>query len=312
MLSLTMATGKHERARPLAEARVQVEGVDLTTLMFKNNGARHDRFLAGEYDAAEISFALFLRLWSEDPAFAAVPVFFNRQFRHSSIYINAHTGIRAPRDLNGKRIGILSWFNTAALWARGALQHEYGLDIAAVRWVTGDASDVAATLPKDLQLTAADASSLIPMLLAGELDALITPRTPSRDHAPTIVRLFPDYRNTEEAYYRKTGVFPTSHTLVVRKPLLEQHPWLAQRLIAASVESLRLAAEYAGDPEHSILAWYGAQAEQEAALFGQGGVTHGIEPNRKTLEMLVTYGYTAGLLSRRPAIEELFHSTAQF
>ena len=311
-LSLTMATGKHERARPLAEGRVKIEGVDLTTLLFKDNGERHERFMAGEFDAAEISFANYLRSWSQDPAFAAIPVFFNRQFRHSSIYINADAGIREPRDLNGKRIGILSWFNTAALWARGALQHEYGLDITTVRWATGDPRDLAeATLPSGLQIAAIDGSSLVLKLLAGELDALITPRTPSRDHAPRIVRLFPDYRTVEEAYYRTTGVYPTSHALVVRKALLERHPWLAGRLFTACCDALRLAAEYADDPEHSTLAWYGAQSEYETAVFGPGGVTHGIEPNRKTLEMLVTYGHSAGLLPHRPAIEELFHSSAR-
>jgi 4,5-dihydroxyphthalate decarboxylase len=166
-------------------------------------------------------------------------------------------------------------------------------------------------LPAGIQISPVDGKALVPLLLAGELDALITPRTPSRDHAPTIVRLFPDYRTVEEAYYRKTGVYPTSHALVVRKALLEEHPWLAERLFAASCDALRLAVEYADDPEHSILAWYGAQSEYETAVFGPGGVTHGIEPNRKTLEMLVTYGHAAGLLARRPAIEELFHSTAR-
>ncbi len=222
-LSLTMATGKHERARPLAEGRVRVDGLDLTTLLFKDNGARHDRFMAGEFDACEISFANYLRSWSQQMPFTAIPVFFNRQFRHSSIYINANAGIREPRDLNGKRIGILSWFNTAALWARGALQHEYGLDLATVRWASGDAKDVGEpSLPAGVQIAAADGAKLVPLLLAGELDALITPRTPSRDHAPTIVRLFPDYRTVEEAYYRKTGVYPTSHALVVRKALLDR------------------------------------------------------------------------------------------
>lgn len=311
-LSLTMATGKHERARPLAEGRVTIEGLDLTTLLFKDNGERHDRFMAGEFDACEISFANYLRSWSQDATFAAIPVFFNRQFRHSSIYINANAGIHEPKDLNGKRVGILSWFNTAALWARGALQHEYGVDITTVRWVSADKKDIGEpTLPAGVEITAGSMASLVPQLLAGELDALITPRTPSRDHAPTIVRLFPDYRSIEEAYYRKTGVYPTSHALVVRKPLLEQHPWLAERLFAASCDALRLAAQYADDPEHSTLAWYGAQSEYETAVFGPGGVTHGIEPNRKTLEMLVTYGHSAGLLQRRPAIEELFHSSAR-
>lgn len=309
-LSFTMATGMHERGRPLAEGRVRVPGLKLTSLMFKNNGARHDRFLAGEFDAAELSFGMYLRMWSEGADFEAIPVFFNRQFRHGSIYVNTGAGIREPRDLAGKRLGVMSWFNTAALWARGALQHEYGLDLTAVQWVTGEASDLSAGLPAGVRMTPVDARALIPMLAAGELDALITPRTPSRDHA-TVVRLFPDFRSVEENYYRKTGVYPTSHALVVRKPFLEKHPWLAQSLFRACEEARALAAEYADDPEHSTLAWFGAQMEHEFEVMGPDASAHGIEPNRKSLEMLVTYGYTAGLLSRRPAIEELFHASAR-
>jgi 4,5-dihydroxyphthalate decarboxylase len=207
---------------------------------------------------------------------------------------------------------VLTWFNTAALWARGTLQHEYGVDITKIHWLTGEAAEVnEPTLPPGVRLTAGDSSKFTAMLLAGEIDALITPRTPSRDHAPTIVRLFPDFRTVEEAYYRKTGAFPVSHALVVRKPLLEQHPWLAERLFEACTKARRLAAEYADDPEHSTLAWYGAQMEHEAEVLGPDAGTYGIEANRKTLETLVTYGYAAGFLPRRPAIEELFHASTR-
>lgn len=305
-VEFTMATGLHERGRPLAEGRVQVEGLKLQSLMFKNNGARHDRFLNGEFDAAELSFALFLRLWSRGADFEAIPVFFNRQFRHGSIYIKANAGIRDPRDLRGKRIGILSWFNTAALWARGALQHEYGIALDQVEWVSGDATDTGADgLPARLRLSTADGNALTKMLVAGEIAALITPRTPSRDH-PEVMRLFPDFRSEEETYYRKTGAYPISHAFVVRKRFLTEYPWLVSRLFRACEEARLLAAEYADDPEHSMLAWYGAQMEREAAILAPDAAAYGIEPNRKTLETLVTYGYAAGLLPRRPAIEELF------
>lgn len=310
-LSITLATGMHERARPLAEGRVSADGLNLTTVMLKNNGARHDRFLAGEFDAAEFSFALYLRCWSQRMDFEAIPLFFNRQFRHGSIFVNVDCGIQNPLDLEGKRIGVASWFNTAALWARGALQHECGVDIAKVRWITAEAGEGAqANLPPGVALVDAT-GPLVDLLLNGRIEALITPRTIARDHRGRVKRLFPDFRSVEAAYFRKTGVFPMSHVVVVRKELLERYPWLARSLFHAGERARRLAVEYADDPEHSMLAWFGAQWEEELDLLGLEAWSYGIEPNRKTLEALVSYGCTSGLLSGRPAVEELFHPSAR-
>lgn len=310
-LSITMATGMHERARPLAEGRIDADGLKLTTIMLKNNGARHERFLAGEFDAAELSFGLYLQTWSRQTEYEAIPVFLNRQFRHGAIFINASAGIRAPKDIEGKRVGVMSWFNTAALWARGVLQHEYGVDLAKVRWVSGEAGESAkASLPAGIVMTDAPAP-LVEMLLGGEIDALVTPRTIARDHRPKIVRLFPNFREVEAEYFRKTGVYPMSHVLVVRKPLLDRHTWLAKSLFGAAERAKDAAIEYADDPEHSLLSWFGAQWEEELDLFGPAAGPYGIEANRKTLETIVTYGEGSGLLARKPTIEQLFHPSAR-
>jgi 4,5-dihydroxyphthalate decarboxylase len=309
-LSMTMATGMHERARPLAEGRVQAQGLHLTTIMLKNNQARHDRFLAGEFDAAEFSLALYLKCWSDGAPFFGIPVFLNRQFRHGAIFVNARAGITAPHELKGKRIGVASWFNTAALWARGALEHEHGLALRDVHWVTGTKDESAAlNLPGGISVEDAK-GSLVEMLVSGKLDALVTPRTIARDHPGRIVRLFPDFRAVEQRYYCKTGVFPMSHVLVVRKALLDAHDWLARSIIDACDEARRLAYEYADDPEHSMLAWFGAQWEEESALFRGDAWANGVEPNRKALEALVAYGYSSGLLTHKPAIDGLFHTSS--
>jgi 4,5-dihydroxyphthalate decarboxylase len=309
--SLTLATGMHERARPLAEGRVRCEGFDLTTVMLKANGPRHERFLAGEFDAAEFSFALFLKCWSEDPDFAAIPVFLNRQFRHGAIFVNTAAGIRTPKDLEGRTIGVTSWFNTAALWARGVLEHEYGVDLARIDWVTGESGE-GGRLSRPAGATLTDArSSLVELLVAGELDALITPRTIARNYRPKVERLFPAFRDVERSYFEKTGIFPMSHVLVVRTPLLQRHEMLAAEIFEACERAKALANEYADDPEHSMLAWFGAEWEEEVEVFGADPWVNGIDPNRKTLEGLVEYGYSSGLLSRKPAIEELFHLSAR-
>jgi 4,5-dihydroxyphthalate decarboxylase len=311
-LPFSLATGSHERGRPLAEGRVRAEGLSLTAQMFRDNGARHERFLKGEYDAAEFSFALYLSCWSRKADFAAIPVFLNRQFRHGAIFVNAKAGIREPRDLVGKRIGVMSWANTAALWGRGLLQFEYGLDLAKVQWITAETGEVGKiALPPGVTLTPAPSPKMVELLLAGEIDAMITPRTLARDHGPVVVRLFPNFADSEAAFYKKTGVFPASHALVVRTALLEKHPWLAASLFQAFCEARELAHHYADDPEQSTLAWFGAEYEREVAILGKDPDAYGIEPNRKMLETLVQYGYGAALLSQRPAIEELFHPSAR-
>lgn len=310
-MTFTLATGMHERARPLAEGRARAEGLDLKTIMMKDNGGRHDRFLKGEFDAAEFSWGFYLRCWSQRMDFQAIPVFFNRQFRHSAIYVNANAGVREPRDLEGKAVGISSWFNTAALWARGVLQHEYGVDLTKIRWVTAEPEEVGtAELPPGVTMTAASGPQ-VKALIAGEIAGLITPRTPSRDHGPTVVRLFPNFQDVEAAYFKKTGAFPMSHALVVRNTFLNEDPTLAERLFRACDEALGLAFEYADDPEHSTLAWFGAEYEREQEILGPNPWSYGIEPNRKSLETLVTYGYTSRLLAEKVAVEELFHPSAR-
>jgi 4,5-dihydroxyphthalate decarboxylase len=309
--SITLATGMHERGRPLAEARVQANGFDLKTIMLKNNGPRHDRFLQGEFDAAEFSFALYCKFWSEGAPFQAIPVFLNRQFRHGAIFVNASAGIRAPKELEGKRMGVVSWFNTAALWARGALQHHYGVDPAKINWVTGEPGECSKLeLPGGIKVCDAR-GPLVELLLAGEIDALVTPRTISRDYAPKVVRLFPNFREVEREYYKQTRVFPMSHALVIRKELLDRYETLADSIFQACQQAKSISAEYADDPEHSTLAWFGAQWEDEMAIFAGDPWPYGIEPNRPTLEALVDYAHSSGLLTHKPQIEEFFHPSSR-
>lgn len=312
-LPFLLATGEHERARPLAEGRVQAEGLKLTTVMMRDNGARHERFRSGEFDGCELSFANYLAAWAQNADFAAIPVFLNRQFRHGSIYVNAEAGISTPKSLEGKRVGILSWLNSAALWARGALEHEYGVGLTRITWRTAGGGEVEGFQPlAKYDVRPLDGDKRLPEpLLSGEIDALITPRVIAREYAPRVVRLFPNFDDVEIAYYRKTGIFPMSHALVVRKPLLEAHPHVAESLFQACQRAKQLAYDYAYDPEHSTLAWFGAAMEKETAVFGGDGWPYGIGANRNTLEALVTYAYESGLLDHMPPIEELFHPSAR-
>jgi len=308
-LTLTLATGEHERARPLADGRVKPEGITLRTTMISDDGARHDRFLGGEFDACELSFAIYISRWESGADFAAIPVFFNRRFRHSFIYVNPGAGIRSAKDLEGKRFGISSWLNTASVWARGLLQHDYGVDLKSITWVTASAHDEPGWQPPaGFNLTPRPRRAPLPELLEqGEIDALVVPAVISGN--PRIARLFPNFQDVEKDYYRRTGVFPISHTVVVRKAILDEHPWVAASLLNAAEQAKRAGYEYTSDPGHSNLAWYGAYMEAEREVFGDDAWPYGIEANRKPLEAFVGYAFEQGLAKTRPAIEELFHSS---
>jgi 4,5-dihydroxyphthalate decarboxylase len=306
-LELTVATGQHERARPLAEGRVQAEGIKLTTLMFNDDGARHDRFLRkGDFDASELSFAEYIAAWDRGADFTAIPVFLNRRFRHSFVYVNTDAGIRTPKDLEGKKVGITTWANSAAVWVRGLLQHDYQVDLTKITWVSARPAPEGWTPPAGIKIVPSSkpGSRIDPEVLAkGEIDALIVPDVLS---GPKISRLFPKYQEVEMDYFRRTGIFPISHVMGIRKAVLEKNPWVAASLFKAFQEAKKVAYEYADDPGHSNLVWYGAEAEREKEVFGHDPFPFGIEENRKVLEEFISYAVEQGLVKKRPTVEDLF------
>ncbi|HEX9443434.1 MAG TPA: PhnD/SsuA/transferrin family substrate-binding protein, partial [Candidatus Binatia bacterium] len=173
---LVLATGYHVRARPLWDGRVDAGDLKLKVLPFENDGERHQRFLAGDFDAAELSLALYLALKTGGAPLAAIPVFPNRRFRYSFIYVRADSAIRAPADLRGKTVGVPSYLNTCGLWARGLLADEYGLKTADMSWKVMRREALAFTPPAGAVIESfAKNGDLKSRLSSGEVDALITP-----------------------------------------------------------------------------------------------------------------------------------------
>ena len=167
-------------------------------------------------------------------------MFLHRRFRHGFMFINTGKGIKTPKDLIGRKIGVKTLMTTAVLWMRGTLEHEYGVPLKSIEWFAELENDVEVSLPKDLKLTRLpDDKSVETMLAEGELDAVLHSDLikPFVAKDKRVARLFPDLKAEEIAYYKKTGIFPIMHVMGLRQSLVEQHPWVAVNLFRAFEEA---------------------------------------------------------------------------
>jgi len=249
----------------------------------------------------------------------ALPVFPSRVFRHGYIFINTRAGIHTAKDIEGKRVGLPLYTQTAALWLRGHLAHQFGVDLSTIHWVQGAIEEGGTHgkphAPALLRPVAIEQNStglpLATLLARGEIDALIGSRRPEilgRD--PSVARLFPNYRALERELYETHKIFPIMHLVVIRRELYERHRWLATSLYKAFVESKRRALvrlRYAGSLA-AMLPWLQSDIEEIDDVFGGDAWPYGVEPNRPTIEALVQYLAEQHFIPRIIPIEELFVS----
>lgn len=303
-LALSLAISPYDHARGL-----HPQGIDLTVLEIPVEEIfyRFTRFR--EWDAAEMSFAKTISLLSQPAAdIVAIPVFPSRVFRHSAIYVANGSSIRAPKDLEGRRVGVPEWAQTAGIYARGLLQHEYGVDLARIAWFQagvrepGRVEKVQLHLPRGVRITPVPDKSLAQMLASGELDAVISARDPGGE------RLFRNYQETEAEYFRKTGIFPIMHVIVLRRAVYERDRWIAMNLLKAFEEAKRasMARIVEIGLSHLPMPWLAEHARRWRGLAGEDFWPYGIEANRPTLEAFAQYAFEQGVTARRMQIEELF------
>ena len=229
-LNLTFACGPYDRMEALQYGRIPVEGIDLNYLEIQAPREIFDRMVGSHaFDLSELSLAEHVGMTARgNSPFVAIPVFPSKAFRHGFICINTNSGIKEPKDLAGKRIGVPLYTITAAIWIRGDLQNVYGVDLSNVQWVQG-AVEKAGThgkppappkllKPVDIVQNTSD-KSLSDMLRDGEIDALIGSRLPDsvRTDPDKVTRLFPDAREEEKRYYREHGIHPIMHTVAIRR-----------------------------------------------------------------------------------------------
>jgi len=315
-LRLTFACGNYDRMLALRTGDVAVEGIDLNYLAIDSPREIFDRMGGNrEFDVAEFSSSEFISLMAlGDCPFVALPVFPSRVFRHGYIYVNRRSGIRTPKDLERKRVGVPLYTQTAAVWIRGHLVHQYGVDLSGIRWVEGAVEKVgrhgSPHAPELLQPVAIERNesgrSLSDLLAAGEIDALIGSQRPARH--PDVARLFPDAKAVERAFYLATRIFPIMHLLVIRRDLYRSEPWIANSLYKALVEAKHhaLVGLHRAGALAYMLPWMLADVDEVDEVFGGDPWPYGIEANRPTLEALVQYMAEQHLIARAMPVEDLF------
>lgn len=317
-VAVSYAGGLYDRMLSLYTGEVEPEGIDLNYIAMDSVRDIFDRMGARqEFDVAEMSSSEYIsHLCAGNCPFVAIPVFPSRMFRHSFMSFNLDSGIRSPKDFEGRRIGVPLYTMTAAVWQRGHLQHDYGVDLSTIEWVQGAANHAGGhgepsvvPMARPARVSADPAGrSLSDLIDQGEIDGMIGTAIPhSMRHNPRIQRLFPDYRSVEKDYYRRTGIFPIMHLVVIRKTLHEEHPFIAKSLFDAFEKSRRRALErLRGGTLRYMLPWLSCEVAEINEVFGGNFWLYGVEGNRRTLQALVSYMAEQGLIANAPAIESLF------
>ena len=322
---LDIAFINYDRTKALADGSVTMQGVGasfhtarIVTEIF--GGMIRDR----AYDVSELGMTYFLRTFDENgqSPFVAIPVFPNRVFRHGGIYVNKASGIEKPSDLAGKRIGELALYgHDAGVMQKGMLSDEFGVNPEQSRWIVGgidfpiDPVDfVSHPCPEGVEVEwAGKGIDLGKMLKTGEIDALFSADIPKAvlERSPGVGRLFEDFRAVEADYFRRTGIFPIMHTVVVTRELAEERP----DLVRAVYEGFCAAKKKAQDDlvqgmtfnnMTAMVPWLTPLIEQDQALLGEDWWPYGIARNHAAIDAVLRYHHEQGLTRRRFAIEDIF------
>jgi 4,5-dihydroxyphthalate decarboxylase len=308
-LRLTLACGAYDLLRPLIEGVVVPAGIDLNVLTMASP-ERHGRMLRHEeFDVCELSLVAYLVALDQGRTFRAIPVFPHRRFRHGYMVKRMNCGVEKPGDLNGKRVGLDTLQNSAGLWMRGILQDHYGVDLKTVEWWCQEEEDVPFEPAKWMKVRRVPKGKNIDqMLVDGELEAALYPETlPSiKKGSPKVGLIFPDAKAAEIDYYKKSGIYPIMHTVVIKGEILEKNPWVAVSLQQAFQRSKEICYERMKDPRNFTLVWVKETMQEQERIFGPDPWPYNLEDNRKALEAAVRYEYEQGMIKKKFQIEELF------
>lgn len=325
-LQLSIALASNPRTWPILDGRVQPNGIDLIPTVLHPSEMFWRQLKFADFDVSEMSFSsLMMAVAGGDVRWVGLPIFTTRKFFHTEILVRKESGIKTPADLKGRRVGVPEYQQTAALWTRGILQHEFGVPQQDMQhWMErvpthSHAASVGFKAPPGVTINPIPPEKNIgSMMLAGELDAvihylrhnnLVDRSTADLHNHPDIRSLFPDPQAEGIRYYRKTGIYPINHGMVVRREIVEKHPWVVLNLLKAFEQANELTNRQR--MEHvdyhvttGLISTDAAKALQEAV------VRHGIKANRKVLETAAQYSFEQGLTPRLMKLDEVMaHST---
>jgi 4,5-dihydroxyphthalate decarboxylase len=313
-LRLTVACGDYEIVRAIKEGTVKADGLDLVMLTGMGPRERHWRMARhAEFDICEANVGAYFMERDHGVELTAIPVFLHRRFRHGFLFANAAAGIRAPKDLIGQKVGGTNFQPASNIWMRGILEEEYGLPHRQVTWVVERSEDVAFAPPSDLRIEMiAPGKRLDVMLAEGEIPAMLSPELPKLFLAgdKRIVRLFPNYKDIELAYFRKTGIFPIMHVTTIKQEIVDKYPWVATNLVKAFEEAKNIAYRRIANPRMVPIAWVRTALEEQEEVLGPDPWAYGLTPaNRKNLETVQRYTHQQGMIGKILPLDDLFADT---
>ncbi len=299
VLKTAIATYPHTRGLKdgsISVPDIQFEHIEVSPII----GAFRRMCRTFDFDLCEMAITTYLTAKAHEKQFTALPLFVHRQFHHSAIVHNIKSGVRSPKDLEGKKVGVRAYTVTTGVWARGILATQYGVDLRKVIWVVVDEEHVQ-EYRKPANVIESPGASLAEMLVKGELAAAIGV---GKVDSPDVKPLIPDASAAETAWYRSTGIYPINHTIVVKDALLQSDPSLAPRLFAGFeaakaqfLERLQLDASLSG--EEQVLAG-------RRSLIGEDPLPNGLAKNRKALDAIVRFAHEQEILPRAVKPEEIF------
>jgi 4,5-dihydroxyphthalate decarboxylase len=308
--TITIAFQDYDHTRALVDGKVSVEGFALKVVTLSPPSQIFLRMLnQEEFDASEMSLSNYMiSLGHGDRRFVAIPVFPSRVFRHSYVWVNTNAGIREPRDLIGKRVGIADYSMTALLFIRGMLKHEYNVLPEEIHWFRRRSEHVSIKAPATLRIDNIEKDQTLDDLLEeGKLDAVAVTSPPRafKSGSPLVRRLFSDARQVEADYYRRTKIFPIMHLVVLRRALYEKNPLIAPALAYAFQRAKRQAHDRLTEGL-TPTPWVNLDLEYAQHVMGADIYPYGVKANLHTLEAATLYSYEQGLTERRFDVNELF------
>jgi len=313
-LKLTLAVEHYDRHLPLLDRTVTAEGIQLDVRHVTVESGRHERMLDGlEWDCAELSLSSYIMAITRGAPLTAIPVFPRRLFSQSQMYVNTAAGISGPQDLIGKKVGLRSFQTTLSVLAKGDLQHEYGIPLDQVNWITSTNEPVSFQAPAGVSIQRAPQGSNIEnMLVQGDIDAYMVPRMPVPfvAGAPEVGRLFQDSRSEEISYFQRNGFYPIMHLVAIKQEVADQHPEVTSALFTAFEQAKEAAFRFYDDPNWSSMAWAPQLAQEEQLIMGGDTWPNGLEKNRNNLERFIQYELDQGLIDGRLEVEDLFHPSS--
>ena len=317
-LKLDIAICSYAHTRAIKDGSIPFAGVQANFIEIEPIIAAFRRMVRDlEFDVCELAPMTYLIAKAYGSPFTALPIFVMRRFHHGGLVCRDDAGIKVPKDLEGKKVGVRAYTVTTGVWTRGILANEYGVDNSKVTWVVDDEEHVTQMpLPPNV-VHAPEGKSLVKLMESGEIQAGFNARAgigregapkagwEDKQHvaAPVYNELFPNSAELEAAWYKRTGVYPMHGLIVVKDKLLAEHPWLAKSLYDAFLEAKNR--YVAGLREGKVVTADDKKYAGFMPLLGDP-LPYGVKENLPSIQTMIDYTYQQGMIPRKFSVEEAF------